>query len=71
MINNAIYLEADTTNGVRQFDWAERTDDMVFMDPEIFIEELPRLNDGEVIRAMFIHPDDAILLQIHEEYGIH
>lgn len=69
-MTSAIYLEADTVNGITYFDYADMHADMEFVSPEVFSERLDGLEDGEVIRTIITHPNDPVYAALLADYGI-
>lgn len=65
---SAIYLEATTAHGVCEF--VDLDSEMEFVSPREFLESLPSLDDGEVIRTIITHPNMPEYKEILEEYGI-
>lgn len=66
---SAIYLQADTANGVTIF--TDIDSEMEFVSPREFLEALPDMDDGEVIRTIITHPGEPEYSEIKEQYGIH
>ncbi len=72
MIEKAIYLKADTINGVQVIDIydEEKSEEIEIMSADLFYNSLKDLDESDVIYGVFDAASEDIFNKIKDEYGI-